>query len=313
MASDRRRALDRIAGLARAHDLSVAEIRKRLEESGDADEPSAPASRAMTILAYLGAVFVFSGLVTAVNLVWPALGSPSRVLATLGSGMVALVLSLFAHRDPRFRRASLPLFVIGAVTQTAGLFVVLSEFSTGGSTALGAAAVFATMTLQMLLLFAHLRWTVAAFFALAFGFSFVAAILSWLDVDGTAILFVIGISGLMATIGIARTAHAAIAPAAFPVFAVFIAFSAFDALEGSFPLDCGLIGIAAGLLIAGVRVRSRSLLATGVAVTLGYLGYYTDEYFAGMLGWPIALILVGFAMIALSGYAIRLGRDIESG
>lgn len=312
MASERRQALDRIVALARGHDISAAEIRERLDKGDGADDADEPGNRTTTILAYLGALFVFSGLVSAVNLAWPALGSGSRVIVTLGSGFVALVLSLAAQGDPRFRRASLPLFVIAAVTQPAGLFVVLAEFSTGGAPEPGAAAVFGTMALQMLLLFARLRWTAAVFFAVAYGFSCLAAILSWLDFDGTVGMFVIGISGLMVTTGIARTAHAAIAPAAFPVFAVFIAFSAFDALEGSFPLDFGLIGIAAALLVVSINVRSRSLLATSVVVTLGYLAYYTEEYFAGMLGWPVALILVGFAMIALSAYALKLGRRIES-
>jgi hypothetical protein len=45
-----------------------------------------------------------------------------------------------------------------------------------------------------------------------------------------------------------------------------------------------------------------------VIVLLSYLGYFTQEYFADTLGWPIALIVFGAVLLAASGFAIRLGQ-----
>jgi hypothetical protein len=308
MSGDRERALARIEALAREYAISVEEIARRLGDSVEADQRSA--QLIPTILTYLGALFVFAGLVAAANLLWPSLGSASRVLVSLGSGLIALIVSIACHEDPRFHRASLPLFVMAAVLQPAGLFIFLSEYARGGDDALGAAAVFGTMTIQMLLVMARYEWTRSVFFAVAYGFCALAALMTWLAFDDTLIAFLIGLSGLLVTIGVDRTRHRAITPVAYPVFAGFLAISVHDAVEGSFPLDAVLIGVAAGMIVTAVFVRSRSLLTAGVIVTLGYLAYYTDEYFANALGWPISLIGIGAVMIGLSSWAYRVGTRI---
>lgn len=309
MTTERIQALERIEALAREHDISAHEIAQHLSGSPGDDSPRSQLIPA--ILTYLGAVFVFAGLITAVNLAWPSLGSASRVLVSLGSGLVALVLSIACDRDERFRRASLPLFIMAAVTQPAGLFIFLDEYSRGGDAALGAAAVFGTMTVQMALLLARFGWTRAVFFAVVYGFCALAAFITWLDFDDTLIGFLVGLSGLLVTIGLDRTPHRPITPVAYPVFAGFLAIAMHDWFSGSFPADALLIGVAAALVVVSVVVRSRSLLTSSVIVTLAYLAYYTDEYFADMMGWPIALMLVGAVMIGLSSWAYRLGRDIR--
>lgn len=87
---------------------------------------------------------------------------------------------------------------------------------------------------------------------------------------------------------------------------------AFDLVEGAFPLDFQLVGVAAGLVYGGVLAQSRSLLVVGIVSMLCYLAYYTNEYFADMVSWPVALIVLGLAMVGLSGYAVKLGRGMET-
>jgi len=41
---------------------------------------------------------------------------------------------------------------------------------------------------------------------------------------------------------------------------------------------------------------------------LVYTGYFTAKHFANMLSWPIALMLIGIALIALSSLALRLSN-----
>jgi hypothetical protein len=55
-------------------------------------------------------------------------------------------------------------------------------------------------------------------------------------------------------------------------------------------------------------VRSRVLLGVGTLAMLIYIGYYTAEHFANTLGWPIALVFIGIALIALSSLAVRLNN-----
>jgi hypothetical protein len=100
-------------------------------------------------------------------------------------------------------------------------------------------------------------------------------------------------------------------PLAYFAFGVCIAAGAFDLFEGGFPFDFALIGVAGALIYGGVLAQSRSLLATGVLAMLAYLGYFTGEYFADMLSWPLALIAMGVLMLALSSYAVQLGRGMQ--
>ncbi|MEX2500342.1 MAG: DUF2157 domain-containing protein [Wenzhouxiangellaceae bacterium] len=301
-------ALERIAALAEEYGITTGEIAERL----GADAGGRRGDRLIRrILAYLGAIFVLAGAVTAANMFWADLGSPARVIASLGSGLVALVLAVATSRDHRYQAASTPLFLIAALLQTAGLFVFLDEYSSGREPALGAMAVFGVMTVQSLLLLSSIRRTSLAFLSVLFGFAFLASALSWLDVDGGFSALVIGVSGLLVSWGIHSTAYRAFTPLTFFVFGGCLAFGAFDLVEGEFPLDFVLVGVAAVLVYAGVLARSRSLLVAGVLSMLAYLGYFTDEYFADMLSWPVALIVMGLLMLGLSSYAVKLGRGMQ--
>lgn len=311
MGTKRQEAIDRIAELAREHGISPTEIAARLADEQTASDDGRTSSRLTLLLAYLGGIFVFSGLVTFTNMVWPDLSSAARVAITLGSGMILLVLALAADRDERFRRASLPLYLMAAVLQPAGLFVLLHEYSTGGDTALGSAAVFGAMSLQSVLLFARLRWTRTILFTVIYGVATFSSLMAWLDLPWAVNTLVVSISGLLVTIGIRKGEHEVLCPLLYPVFAVALACAAFDFLHGEFLVDFGLLAIGAALVVLSIALRSRSLLVASVIITLAYLGYYTDEYFADMVGWPIAMIVMGMIMIGLSSYAVGLGRQIR--
>jgi len=45
-------------------------------------------------------------------------------------------------------------------------------------------------------------------------------------------------------------------------------------------------------MLLSVKVKSRTLLLVSTFALLGYLGYFTNQYFADILGWPIALIIL---------------------
>src|SRR6056297_127056 len=217
LARDRQDALDRIAEIVEDHDLSVEAVVKRLD-GASAATGGGNERLIRRILAYLGAIFVLAGAVTAVNMFWEDLGSAGRVIASFGTGLIALVLAIATHRDSRYEAASTPLFLVAALFQTSGLFVFLNEYSIGGDPALGAMAVFGVMTLQSLLLFTSIHRTSLVFLSVFFGFSFVASALAWLDVDEVFAALVIGISGLLVSWRIHATPHHAVTPLAFFVF-----------------------------------------------------------------------------------------------
>ena len=76
-------------------------------------------------------------------------------------------------------------------------------------------------------------------------------------------------------------------------------------------VDFLLIGVASGMIYMSVIAQSRSLLVASVLVMIGYLGYFTAEYFFDLVAWPIAVIMMGFVMIGLSRYAVKLSAEIK--
>jgi len=302
---DRAAALARIAALAREHGIGHAEIRAALDR-GD----SASSNWVRSLFAALGGLFVLAGAVAALDRVWADLIPSARVAAVFGTGLVALVLAVAADRDPRYERAGSPLFLVAGLFQASGLFVLLDEFPTGFDGATDASLVFGALAAQFGAIFGALRRTEVLFLTVAFASLLFTAILARLDFDEGLISAVVGILGLLVTYGISRTRWSGFAPLSWSVFALCLTIGLFDLVESSFPLDLLLIATAALLIQTSVFVGSRALLVVSVLAMLVYLGYYTREYFADTLGWPIALVVFGLVLLALSGYALRLGRRI---
>jgi hypothetical protein len=70
------------------------------------------------------------------------------------------------------------------------------------------------------------------------------------------------------------------------------------------------LAITAAMLYACVVLQSRSLLFTTVIAMLSFIGFYTSKHFANSLGWPVTLILMGVAFLAVGTIAIKVRRQI---
>ena len=62
------------------------------------------------------------------------------------------------------------------------------------------------------------------------------------------------------------------------------------------------------MMLLSTRIQSRTLLLVSTLSLFGFLGYFTDEYFADVAGWPLALIVMGFMLVAVSAYAVKLAQ-----
>jgi hypothetical protein len=83
----------------------------------------------------------------------------------------------------------------------------------------------------------------------------------------------------------------------------------FDLVEGT-PFELIYLAITAAALYGCVVLESRALLLTTVIAMLGFIGYYSAEYFADSLGWPITLVLMGLAFLGVGAMALRVKRQI---
>jgi len=300
-------ALQDIVALSQHNQITLAEIAQAFDASSV--QPNAvPASVLSKLFGYVGGIFVFAGIGVFISMYWDDFGSASRVIITLGSGLVAFVMGLVCLTDQKYERAATPLFLMASVLQPTGIMVMLQEYSSGGDVRHGLLFMAAYMLVQQGAAFWAKQRTVLAFSAVLFGCIFFANLFDIWDVDEKLIGVVIGSSLLCIAYAMQQSKHMAIAPFWYFIGAVLLLWSMFELVENSL-LEPVYLGATAFIIFLSTYVRSRTLLLVGTLAMLIYIGYYTAEHFANTVGWPIALVIIGIALIGLSALAVRLNNQ----
>ena len=306
-ADERARALADIVGLARRHALTAREIGEAL---GDAPTPTAARGRGVLVrvLGFIGGTFVFAGVGVFVALQWESMNSAARVVITLGSGLAAFVMAVLASRDMRYEKAATPLFLMAAALQPTGLLVLFSEFGSGGDWRWASLVTSGVMAVQFAATFAGIRRSTLVFMTVFFGVLFFWTAFDMLDVDEDFVALVLGGSLVLTAVGVDRTPHRVITPAWYFFGAIGVLYGIFDLVENT-PFELVFLLAAAGFVYLSVALHSRTLLFVATAGILSYTAWFTGEYFADSVGWPIALIIFGLFLIGLSALALRIDRD----
>ncbi len=300
-------ALQDIVALAQHNKITLAEIAQALDATS-VQPNAAPASVLSKLFGYVGGIFVFAGIGVFISMYWDDFGSASRVIITLGSGLVAFVMGLVCLSDQKYERAVTPLFLMASVLQPTGIMVMLQEYSSGGDVRHGLLFMAAYMLMQQGATFWAKQRTVLAFSAVLFGCIFFANLFDIWGVDEKLIGIVVGSSLLCIAYAMQQSKHMAIAAFWYFVGAVLLLWSIFESVENSL-LEPVYLGATAFIIFLSTYVRSRTLLLVGTLAMLLYIGYYTAEHFANTVGWPIALVIIGIALIGLSALAVRLNNQ----
>jgi len=310
MTSARDEALEQIANLARQHSLAIDEIAARLK--GD-EPPSAADNGAVTLktlLGYLGGVFIFSGIGLLIRMIWNDMSSAQRVIVTLGPGLVAFILGALCLEDERFEKASGPLFLVAAFLQPFGMVVFLREYRPQSEDVLlSTMAISGVMLLQQAAGFVAWRRTSLGFFSILFWAIFISTAMDKMMIDSDEAAIALSVSLLCLSSAADRSRHRGIAPFWYFVGTAGLLGSFFDFVRGT-RFELTYLGLNAFTIYLSVVLASRTVLVVSVLGLMTWLGWYTHEYLADIVGWPIALIALGMVMIWLSAYAVRMGRAI---
>jgi hypothetical protein len=299
-------ALQDIILLAKHNNITFDEIKRALETAPVlASKP--PASVLSKLFAYIGGIFVFAGIGVFISMYWDDFDSAARVIVTLGVGIVAFIMGVVCLTDKRYEKAATPLFLIASLMQPTGILVMLQEYSSGGDARHGLMFMSAYMLIQQAATFWAKRRSVLAFSAILFGCIFFANLFDIWDMNEKLIGSVVGISILCIAYALQQSRHLAIAPFWYFIGAILLMWSVFDAVQNT-PYELIYLGLSALLIFLSTYVRSRTLLLVGTLAMLAYIGYYTAKHFANTLGWPVALVMIGIALIALSSLAVRLNN-----
>ena len=299
-------ALQDIISLAKHNNITFDEIKHALEATPVlASKP--PVSVLSKLFAYIGGIFVFAGIGVFISMYWDDFDSAARVIVTLGVGIVAFIMGVVCLTDKRYEKAATPLFLIASLMQPTGILVMLQEYSSGGDARHGLMFMSAYMLIQQAATFWAKRRSVLAFSAILFGCIFFANLFDIWDMNEKLIGSVVGISLLCIAYALQQSRHLAIAPFWYFIGAILLMWSVFDAVQNT-PYELIYLGLSALLIFLSTYVRSRTLLLVGTLAMLAYIGYYTAKHFANTLGWPVALVMIGIALIALSSLAVRLNN-----
>ena len=304
--SARDTALVEIVALARQHKLTVDEIASALER-----DPATSVARSSGILSrvfgYLGGAFVFAGLAIYIGMRWDHLGSTGRVLLTLGPGFCAFVLALVCTTREAFAGAALPLFLIAALVQPTGIFVLLKELSQGGDPAYGVLFMNVVMVIQQGCAFWAKRRTVLALTTIFFATGFVTVALDLLHVGHDLMGIVLGLSLGCVAWSLGQSPHRSLAGPVY-FFAALIFLGAWYHVLRHTAIEVLFVGLSCVVVFLSVVARSRSLLAVGTLALIAYIGYFIGEHFQNNLNAPIVLMVAGFLFIAIGAAAVRINN-----
>lgn len=277
------------------------------------------------ILYYIGGAVVFLGISILLWQNWSILGFGTKVLATLGAGVAAYLAGILFSRDERTETVGSAFHLISALVMPIGLYVVFDNagFDAGSyaSQSLISGILFGTYLLS----FFVFRKNIFTLFSVIFGtwlfFSFTSFIVGsgpYFDdwdfyeyrvlVAGLAYILLgyafskneqSSLSGFLYSFGILGFLGSALSLGGWePRQNVF--------WELIFPI------LVFGALFLSVKIKSKAFLTWGTLFLMAYILKITSEYFSSSLGWPLALVIAGLAMIGVGYMSIVLKKKYLS-
>lgn len=280
------------------------------------------------VLYSLGGLIALIGVVFFLSENWDVIGSAGRLLVTVG-----FFLATFVGGFVLFRKAAQPaltqvFFALSAAIAPLSAFVLLKEMGvreiSSGShiligialTAIFGAALYATrLPIFYFVIGGFFSWAYYASVAqLVKGSGFSLSLIRDITVYTSMILGIayLAYSSWVHKISVATSSAAMRRIGSFYVFAAF-SLTLISALFLGAAWDFFYAFLAVGAVALSIQMRT----TIGLVVSAGAIGIYvikiSSKYFADSIGWPLALILIGFAIIGLGYFTYYLNKKYISG
>ncbi len=311
----------------RSGELDRAEVLRALGVTPPTVSPSVPHTRASGKISsslltrglyILGAAIALIGIIIFVGQIWDTLSSFGRVSITLGLGVLVATLGSILLLKGHAQKSLGSIFhLIGGVLVPLGTVVLLREagFDTPLFFTLSFSALF---VVYAFLSYVH-KNTILIFFTIALGTITAYLALATIFDQRSAVFFedaeyfsyltmILGVSYLILahTYRAVWGTHLTNLLFFFGSIGFFLAsfFQVFDSIFWQFIYFALVFG---GLYVA-VYLKTRIVLLISTLFLLVHISYVTGEYFADSIGWPIALVILGFVFIALGYGSITLSN-----
>lgn len=274
------------------------------------------------ILYYVGGAIVFLGICVLCFQNWDSFSPGLRIFVTLGSMVAAFLVGALLYRYENLRKISQAFFLISGMLAPLALNVTFKEIGldlNSDSLQLLIYVILATLFLGSLLFF---RQSILLFFGIVFATALFHFIINLIVGENLLManyskiweyrLLAIGLAWMFLGHYFSGTMYKAITGALYAFGSLMFLGSAM-ALGGWQPDQNAFWELIYPLLVFGiiflsVYVKSKTFLVFGVLFLIGYILKLTGEYFTSGLGWPLALVLAGLAIMGVGYYAVKLNK-----
>lgn len=295
--------LKEINRLATQHNLTIADITKVLQTQSI---QSARTETLMKLFAYLGGIFIFSGLSIYIGTFWSTMNVAMKITLTFGTGIVLYLLALILPvYQKKYETMLTPLFLTATLFQTIGLFVAVNEFRDGLDFKISSVLIFGVMLIQQLVTFKKIKRASLIFTALFFWCAFLATTLDLVHASDKLVGIVVGLSVLFIAYLLDKAFYKAIANFWYFVGAILFLNGLFDALRSTY-FEVIFFGISGLMLYLSTLIRNRTLLFVSTLSALGYIGYFTSKHFMHSAAWPILLVILGLVCFGVGIMVLKI-------
>lgn len=275
----------------------------------------------ITALYVVGAILAVVGVGILLAQNWVEIGFVGRLLASFGLALV-MYISALLFRDAERRVISQVMFVISAILAPLGAYVLLEragiDFSTY-TTQMAIAFVLAALygyayfltkrNVLVLLTMGNASWLFWALVMKMVSVSFYASNLFWwasIVLGVSYILIGYSYGSTVTSVDLTDKKGKQTIRAILYALGTLIALCGGIFIGGFF--DVLFIIMVFGAFYGGVYLKSRSMLILGALFMIAHIIKLTARYFADSIGWPLALIIIGFIVISIGYLTYFLNR-----
>ncbi len=275
------------------------------------------------IMYYIGGGIVFLGICVLAYQNWDNFSSFIRIFVTLGSFIEAYVVGTLLYRYENLKKISQAFFLIAGCLAPLALNVVFKESGMDTSADSLQVLIYLISTSVFLGSLWFFRQTILLFFGIIFAtalFHFLVNLLTGQNLtyqDSEKVLqytfLVEGLAWMLIGYYLKNSLFKAITGTLYG-FGVLAFLGSAMALGGWSPNQNAFWELVYPLLVFGViflsvYVKSKSFLVFGSLFLIGYILKLTGEYFSSGLGWPLALVLAGLAIMGVGYWAVKLNKQ----
>lgn len=321
---DKQQLLAELGQMARAGLISETEVLGAFGQTAPTPAPESfhQSLKLSDVMYYIGAGIVFLGIIILCYQNWDYFTPALKILIALGGSVSAYVVgALFYTRDD-LRKVSQGFFLISGILAPMGVYVSAKEFGYDLGSDSVQVMVYLILSVWFLGLLRFFKQTILLFFGVVFAGGLFHTIISLLigqTFSGRELttifeyrILVLGLVWMLLGYYFNQTSFKAITGVFYGFGSLFTLGAALSL--GGYGTTQNIIWelfyplVVFGIIYLSVYVKSKSFLVFGTIFLIIYILKITGEYFTSGLGWPLALVLAGFATMAVGYGAVKVNQ-----